>query len=499
MALVSTSSPLVERAVARLRGTLQGGRYESGRPLPSHRAWARELGVSTFTIHRAMEVLKAEGLVESEEGSYTFLRGGLNFGGSEAESVRTTVKLWVSGRRDFRKLRQAIGRHRFQSAFLKRHPGAVLKEMVATSTWEAYEAELVDLLVRGAGPTLGSTKMTWLPFLADHGALATWEGSPALEAFFAGMDPQVAPLCRVPTAPSGIFMVPTTVSRLGFLLNREDFARAGLDPEKGLGDWESFHDTARQLSRSMNGAPALHLRGWGEAIWWLMQLAVQAGGHAGAATDWEGTAMREAIEFFLAMEREGCVRVHEDDPALFPAKCLGGGMPICLDSIASEILHLGEAERFALVPPPAGAKGRAASLMNVTGWFLNAHASEGEKKLAAEYALEYERWLHEGEGGRQMEDLGVTAPVWSLRRQPQADRYLAQKMPVAWRAGLERICGDAVVESPGADVDKLVLAPVLREILHSTEKSDPAFFQDQLRLAHQQFGLPGVGSEAPAI
>lgn len=501
MPFAGSQSPLLERVVAQLRVALQGGRYEHNRPLPSHRAWAQELGVSTFTISRAMEVLKGEGIVESEEGSYTFLRR------APGETVSVTkaakVRLWISGRRDFRKLRHAIGCRRFQTAFRARHPGAEIEETASAPVSEVFETELVDALVRGGGPTTGGTKWTWLSFLAEHGALAAWEERPGFAQFIAGIQPEILNLCRLPSATNGLrtgeaVMLPATVTRLCLLLNREDFRRAGLDPEKGLGDWESFRDMARKLSRSMNGAPALHFRGWGEAVWWLMQFAAQAGGTAAAATDWAGAAMRQALDFIVGMHVEGWVQVHEEDPALFPAKCLSSGFPMCFGGIAHEILHLGEAGRFAVAPPPVGPMGRSASLMNLTGWFLNAHASEEDRNLAADYALEYEGWLHDGEGGARMESLGVPAQVWSLRRRFEEDRYFARQMPPSWQAGFARVREDVVIEPPGADADKLAVTPVLREALRLPTRTSTTALQRQLVAMQQQFGLPPTESSIEA-
>ncbi|MBI4025657.1 MAG: substrate-binding domain-containing protein [Verrucomicrobia bacterium] len=62
------------RICDRLAHELVRGKYSLHKPLPTHRQWAKEFGVSTFTVCNALEELKTAGIIESAEGSRTFLR-----------------------------------------------------------------------------------------------------------------------------------------------------------------------------------------------------------------------------------------------------------------------------------------------------------------------------------------------------------------------------------------------------------------------------------------
>ncbi|MBZ5488466.1 PLP-dependent aminotransferase family protein [Halomonas aquamarina] len=68
---VSTDNdlPLAQQLYTTLRGWIQGGELEAGRPLPSSRRLSKALNISRNTVLAAMDRLLAEGLVVSRRGS----------------------------------------------------------------------------------------------------------------------------------------------------------------------------------------------------------------------------------------------------------------------------------------------------------------------------------------------------------------------------------------------------------------------------------------------
>ena len=67
------SLPLGRQLATRIRDAIQRGHLAPGDRLPASRALARELGVARGTVTAALELLTAEGLLESRVGSGTFV------------------------------------------------------------------------------------------------------------------------------------------------------------------------------------------------------------------------------------------------------------------------------------------------------------------------------------------------------------------------------------------------------------------------------------------
>ncbi len=93
-ALESADGALWKQLAGRIRNAIQGGALGSGDRLPSSRILARDLGVARGTVTAALEVLLAEGLLESRAGSgiYVTAEGAL-LGSSKPASRRNFVKI----------------------------------------------------------------------------------------------------------------------------------------------------------------------------------------------------------------------------------------------------------------------------------------------------------------------------------------------------------------------------------------------------------------------
>lgn len=65
--------PPSRQIAADIRGKIESGEYDPGVALPSIVALADQYQVATGTIQKALRILKAEGLIESEPGYGTFV------------------------------------------------------------------------------------------------------------------------------------------------------------------------------------------------------------------------------------------------------------------------------------------------------------------------------------------------------------------------------------------------------------------------------------------
>lgn len=70
-----------------LRNDIEAGRLRDGEALPSTRALAEQMGVSAWTVNKAMEQLAAEGLVENVNRSRRIVRSGVT-----AQAVSSTPR-----------------------------------------------------------------------------------------------------------------------------------------------------------------------------------------------------------------------------------------------------------------------------------------------------------------------------------------------------------------------------------------------------------------------
>ncbi len=70
----TSDRPVYRQIADQLRTAIREGRYAEGDLLPSETALAETYGVSRMTARQAIDVLKVEGLVESEHGRGVFVR-----------------------------------------------------------------------------------------------------------------------------------------------------------------------------------------------------------------------------------------------------------------------------------------------------------------------------------------------------------------------------------------------------------------------------------------
>jgi GntR family transcriptional regulator len=66
--------PRYAQLVAALRSRMESGEYPPGTMLPSEHQLVRDFGVSRATVVRALQVLRQEGWVDSQQGKGTFVR-----------------------------------------------------------------------------------------------------------------------------------------------------------------------------------------------------------------------------------------------------------------------------------------------------------------------------------------------------------------------------------------------------------------------------------------
>ena len=84
-------SPLAELAASQLRDQVLAGRWEVGSKLPAEAELARRLGVGRSTVREAIRALAHAGLLETRQGSGTFVRSVTADNGWEAVLRRAAM------------------------------------------------------------------------------------------------------------------------------------------------------------------------------------------------------------------------------------------------------------------------------------------------------------------------------------------------------------------------------------------------------------------------
>jgi DNA-binding GntR family transcriptional regulator len=66
--------PVYQQLAAILRAQIASGELRSGRPIPSERTLTQRYGIAVGTVKKAVDVLRAEGLVHTVTGRGIFVR-----------------------------------------------------------------------------------------------------------------------------------------------------------------------------------------------------------------------------------------------------------------------------------------------------------------------------------------------------------------------------------------------------------------------------------------
>lgn len=69
----NTARPIYEQITSQIKSHIMAGRLQTGEPLPSMRALARELHVSVITVQKAYEDLQRDGFIETVVGRGSFV------------------------------------------------------------------------------------------------------------------------------------------------------------------------------------------------------------------------------------------------------------------------------------------------------------------------------------------------------------------------------------------------------------------------------------------
>lgn len=491
MKAVSPPTPLVLRTAQRIMKELQSGRFAADEPLPTHRAWAKELMVSHFTVSRATDLLKADGVIESSEGSYAFLLDASGKKPTLVDSPKAEITLWFNDQKNVRRFRQSIVRQRFQNDFIARHPGVSFANKKFEMSFGDYRARVLESFLQESSPTLGEFPQTYLDFLASYdvlGDLATGEDARYLDL----LDERylehsfVDGKCR---------FLPFGCSYSYLVCNDNLFRAAGLNPAEEFKSWSDFASKCEQLKNAHGGAP-FHVSGDGLLSLlsqWIYQAdpALPAKGRL-PLVDWQSEAALTGLNFLLEMvfDRKlikiinGAERLSQTSPFL------AGRVPMArCEMMLSSVLELDSADAISIKPFPPGPSGAGLSLMNTVGWAVNANADEATQGLAGKYIVEWERWIHSGEGSMTMRKLGIAPSLSSMFKDQRKDRFYSDKLPETWRKTFSQLKEDGRWEASDSDLVAGVLTPILLEEIQKGRPADTRTFLKHLMLAQYDAGI----------
>lgn len=71
----TSQTPIYEQITRQVRDLIAGGSLQSGAPLPSVRALARELHISALTVKKAYDSLEQDGFITTVHGKGSFVAG----------------------------------------------------------------------------------------------------------------------------------------------------------------------------------------------------------------------------------------------------------------------------------------------------------------------------------------------------------------------------------------------------------------------------------------
>lgn len=473
---------------------LGSGRFGANEPLLTHRAWAKELMVSHFTVSKAMDLLKAQGIVESSEGSYTFYKG-IDKERPEAKSVKENgpaeICLWFNDQRNVRRIRQGIVRQRFQNKFSGEASKVSFVEEAFDVSFSAFRSQLLEAFLRGGRPTLGEFPQTYLSMLNSYevlGELASPEASKYLDqiderylehSFFDGK-------CG---------FLPFSCSYSYLVCNTELMRKAGLNPDDEFKSWGDFAEKCESLKRVCAVEP-LHVSENG-LYWLLAQWIYQADDCLPLKgrlplIDWQSDAARAGVDFLIEMvfDRK-LIRVSGPDRLAQTSPFLAGQTPIVMEEIMlSAALELDQTDAFTLKAFPTGPNGIQLSMMNTAGWVVNANSEKAAQIHAGKYAFEWEKWIHAREGGSTMRKLGVAPGLNSLFKNPRKDQFCSNKLPKNWQKVFDQLKECGRWEASDSDLVSIALAPILlSEFRTAGQRPNPELLLKHLLLAQYDAGI----------
>ena len=503
MASETTSSPLIERTALRIRAELQGGRFGLNQPLLTHRAWAKELAVSHSTIGKAMELLRAEGVIESSEGSYTFLKiaDSEKFdpaGGDQPEQSPIAIQMWHNGGKTFRRMRQAIVRQRFQETFSAKRPEVRFTEKNLEIPFESFRSRILESFVQGEGPTLGQIPQTYLEFLERHSAL----GEIAVEENERYLDLLDERYLEHSFVGGKCQFLPFGCSFSYLACNENLMRQAGLDPSEDFESWTGFVEVCERLKKAHGVAP-LHVSEVG-LFWLLSQWIYQADSTLPSEGRlplicWNSEAARIGMDFLLEMifDRK-LIHVNRGDRVSQTSPFLAGQVPMMLDEIMlGTALELDQAKAFTLKLLPPGPNGTPLSLMNAVGWVGNPKLDNVTQTRSGEYILDWERWIHVGDGGSTMRKLGVAPNVFSLFKDASKDQFASNKLPTAWQRTFEQLKEFGRWEASNSDLVSSALTPILQAEIKIGKPQSSARVLKHLMLAQYEAGILAPQTQSP--
>ncbi|MBE2205554.1 MAG: GntR family transcriptional regulator [Chthoniobacterales bacterium] len=488
------NSPLLKRTTQRILEELESGRYRRDEPLPSRREWARGLNVSHFTVGRAMDLLKSRGLIESREGSYTFLSpsaGGESLSVLRKDSALGEIHLWANCKRSTRRMKQAIVRRRFQKNFGKTTPAARFFNEKFDVPFSDFLSRQLENFIQGEHPTLAEFPQTYLEFLNDYKAPGVLDSGEAgryldllndkyLEHSF------VDGKCR---------FLPFGCSYSHLVCNAEIFRQAGLNPDAEFQSWDDFADQCERL-KAIHGVEPLHVSGRG--LFWLLTHWVYQADPALPARgrlpliDWQSKSARVGMDFLLEMffDRKLIRLVNSSNRLAQISPFLAGQVPMVLEEIMlSAAVELDQTALFTLKALPIGPNSSPFSLMNTVGWVVNANADEMARRCAGQYIFEWERWIHDGEGGATMRRQGVAPSLNSLFKDPDKDRFYSDKLPENWKRTYRDLEECGRWEASDSDLVAGALIPILQDEFQKDRPVSSETLLKHLLLAQYDAGI----------
>ncbi|MBN1675765.1 MAG: extracellular solute-binding protein [Kiritimatiellae bacterium] len=460
-----TGGALLARTVSRLVDELAGGTYTVGQPLPTQGEWAAQLGVSTYTVSRAFQILQGKGVVSSFRGSCTRLlavpsRTLLH----EEQGKRVRLTLWSRDPLGLQHISALVREGQWIDAFAREYPFIDLDRHAMMMSTVEFDSRALRAVMSGPEPTFWLTNATCLPLMRTGNMLAPVNMAVCV-SWFDALDPEVVGVCSCDGVPC---LFPEFVTHSPLIYNRRLLTEAGFDADRPPANWDEFRDAARRLSAGRGGKPSLYVEGTYNLIHFLLHLVYQAApaiDPAGLAPiAWTSKEAELAAGYFATLRNDGLVALAPKNGSL-ARRFVNGGVPMvfgythtCLRAAAK----VGLAAEFGLCVLPAGPSGRFVSLANIGGWVVNPHASPAQQEAAWRCIDFRVRWMRDVPEPHRHGPFFSALPTFGLFKHGPTAADEASDLP-AWRAGMEQAREHRCWEPPAAHWNKLALAACARD------------------------------------
>lgn len=450
---------MLRNVAQQLVDRLARGQFAIGDTLPTQSEWAKEFGVSSFTVSKAFSLLKERGVVSASQGSYTkLLKIPSRMLLHEAETPPVELEIWQGKASNPQKIVNILARQRFTTGFMRHHPQIRIRTRLVDNSNKNLETECIQSMLHSNKPALSNLEYTSLFALVEGDVIAPVNMTICGKSLNR-VHREILEAC---TLHNQLFLFPTSQTN-SLLCQWVESPTSGTATDL-LDDLDSW---CRDLTSRSKTAPALWVTSGYTLAYWLFHL-IYACTPAQlrptlARLNWQEDHVEQGLKYFTELVNEGAMVAAPEGPET-QMRFLRGDIPYIFgstDMLIQGALAQGTIDHLRLHSIPGDANDAPFSLRNIGGWVVNQSLSLVEKEAAWRYINAYSQWMRQPE------------PEGTLRRPPNLFRIRTRsgqaddqrELPTRIINDLHKIDERSSLEPVGTHWFCQSLTPVLAEAL----------------------------------